>query len=124
MEQLQKPPRNSRGVPTTSHQAYQLVGISMKENHWNRIMLAMKLLSVPSSSQKIAEKADLPYISVARRMSELELEGLIEKTGKGLTETNRPCALWRLTNQPALYAVKEQEPTTGEENIMQLSIFE
>lgn len=98
-------------VPVTSRQAYsQLISTDMRSNHWNKILLAMKLLAVPSGMQKIAEKADLPYISVARRMSELEADGMIEKFGKGLTETNRPCSLYRLTKSSPLLEVKEQEP--------------
>jgi DNA-binding Lrp family transcriptional regulator len=88
--------------PITSKQTYQMVTSEMKVNHYTRILFAMRVLDAPSSMQKIAEKAGLDYHAVGRRMGELELEGKVEKKGKGLTERNYPCALYALVKQTSL----------------------
>lgn len=111
--------KNSK-PPITSKQTYQLVTAKMKTDHFTRIMFAMRILSKPSSMHEIAEKAGMDLVQVGRRMSELELDGVVEKRGKGLSESNRPCALYALVVQSSLSQVHLPENMN---HVNQLGLF-
>lgn len=113
----------NKKIPETSLVAYRMMSCDLKQNHWNKIMLAMKILSKPSSMQKIAEKAELDYHAVGRRMGELQAEGLVYVADRGLTDTNRPCSLYALTQSSSLSEVKEPEPEEEPTNYFQPSLF-
>lgn len=69
----------------------------LKVDHWGKILFAMRLLGISCSSEAIAKKAGMKEAQAYRRMSELISDGLVYVSGKGLTSSGRPCALYSLT---------------------------
>jgi len=64
-----------------------------KSQHYKIIKLAMKSLKKPSISKVIAQKCQLSYHQVARRLAEMESMGMIKVVGRDHTVSNRPM-LW------------------------------
>lgn len=113
---------STRKVNKNSLEAYKMVHSQMKSDHWGKILFAMRLLGISCSSEAIAKKAGMKESQAYRRMSELVEEGLVYVSGRGLTSSNRPCALYQLTQ----HGKEKQEanaPTQPKEPFTQPSLF-
>lgn len=107
MEQLQKPPRNSK-PPLTSKLTYAQVQ-EFRKDHWAKILMAMTILDAPSSAEKIAEKAGMDSVAVSRRLGELVFWNFIYVNGKGLNSKNKSVQLYSLVKQSSLSQVSLPE---------------
>lgn len=89
---------SKRKANRNSIEAYKM-SHELKQKHWDKIVSAMQLIGIACSSEAIAKKAAMKESQVYRRMSELLEESLVYVSAKGLTSSNRPCALYSLTEQ-------------------------
>lgn len=80
-----------------SLEAHKMVHQQMLNDHWGKILFAMRVLGVSCSSEAIAKRAGMKESQTYRRMSELLRDNLVYVSGKGLTSSGRPCALYSLT---------------------------
>jgi predicted ArsR family transcriptional regulator len=83
----------------------------LKVDHWGKILFAMRLLGISCSSEAIAKKAGMKEAQTYRRMSELIADGCVYVSGKGLTSSGRPCALYSLTE----HGKQKQEANASEQ---------
>lgn len=117
----------SRKLSDTSMSAYKMVANDMRVNHWGKILFAMRLLGVPSSMEKIAERAGMELNQVTRRMNEIEREGLVHKEGKSKTKSGRACYLYVISRQSEVQnkinELTPQQIPTKKEPVTQPSLF-
>lgn len=93
-----------RTNPSTSHEAYEKVTPEMLSAHHKKIVAALTKLKA-ANYEAIAQAAGLDKICIARRLSELELKGLVYKPGiKTLTSTGRNSFVYSLTADGKVYS--------------------
>lgn len=93
-------------VPDTSLAAYRAVTEEMRDNHFSRILKALKVLG-RASAEQIALHVGMDHAQVNRRVSELERKELIWKPGSMvLTKSGRMAYVWTIRgdNQPTTTA--------------------
>lgn len=66
--------------PKTSLEAYKAVTLEMKNNHWSKIIKALKSLG-SGTYEEVSDYVGMDKHQVGRRVKEMELEGLIYKSG-------------------------------------------
>jgi predicted ArsR family transcriptional regulator len=95
-----------RKNPDTSHAAYRAVTEEMRDNHFYRILKALKVLGMASAEQ-LADFLGMDHVQVNRRTSEMERRELIWRSGSKVpTKTGRWAFLWTIRgdNQPTTTA--------------------
>ncbi|WP_394749559.1 hypothetical protein [Spongiimicrobium salis] len=78
---------------------------SEKSKHWEIIIAAMQVdpnSSLTSKQISALTRGNLSYHEVARRLNEMENEGMIKVVGREPNIKNRPL-LWKLTNKYKTY---------------------
>ncbi len=70
---------------------------SQKESHYQEIKSTMKRLAKPATAKNISFWSRLTYHQVQRRLSEMEIKGLIKVCGRDPLTKGRPM-LWKLIN--------------------------
>ena len=92
-----QPEKSKRSLPSTSHEAYaKLKQTDERERHYAKILTALKYIN-EGHYERIAEVAGLERHAVARRLSEMERDQKIRKTGAKLpTSTNRNAFVYTL----------------------------
>lgn len=87
-----------RNLPETSISAYNQVHQNMKNDHWGKIMFAMRMLNKPASMEDIMKYLKWDNVArVSRRMAELVRDGVVYVNGVGKTSSGRSCQLYSLT---------------------------
>lgn len=85
----QKAEPNKRSLPSTSHEAYaKLKQTDERERHYAKITWALRILG-EGIYEKIADFAKLDKHQVGRRLSEMERDQKIRKTGAKLPTSKR-----------------------------------
>lgn len=87
-----------RNNPNTSHEAFEAVSETMLQNHWAKILDALKVLKLATYEELAEHIGFKDKNQVSRRLKALELEGLVYKPGtKKLTSSNRNAFQYALT---------------------------
>lgn len=88
--------------PSTSLDAYKSVSIEMKNNHYSKILKALKSLG-SGIYEEIADYVGMDKNQVSRRLKEMELEELVYKSGlKRPTKSGRSAFVYHVvgSSQP------------------------
>lgn len=93
--------------PSTSLEAFKSVTIEMKNNHWGKILKALKSLG-SGTYEELADFIGMERHQIGRRLKEMELEELIYKSG-----LKRPTKSGR--NAFVYYLVGSSQPKTERE---------
>ena len=93
--------------PKTSLEAYKAVTLEMKNNHWSKIIKALKNLG-SGTYEEVSDYVGMDKHQVGRRVKEMELEGLIYKSG-----LKRPTKSGR--NAYVYFVVGSMQPKTEKE---------
>ncbi len=110
---------NSISAYNQSHQ--------LRVDHWGKILFAMRLLGIACSSEAIAKKAGMKESQTYRRMSELIADGCVWVSGRGLTSSGRPCALYELTQhgkeKQEANAASQPKSESEKQSLIQKELF-
>lgn len=88
----QKHRRARKRDPETSHQSAAMAD-ALAERH-----RALILSSPGGTIHEIAAVAGIDHVAVARRMKELQVDGLVELTSEKRASPNgRPCRVWKIS---------------------------
>jgi len=98
-----------RNNPVTSLEAYRAVNSEMLVNHHSKIISALKSAKNGLMYEQIAAQIKMDKHQVGRRISELERENVIYKTGeKRLTSTNRNAFVYKIVENGEVSAEPER----------------
>lgn len=114
-----------RNNPSTSHSAHASVSKEMLENHWEKILNALKVLKLATYEELATHIGFKDKNQVSRRLKSLEGEGLVYKPGtKKLTTSGRNAFQYalvgsevRLPAQPEKYT-KQTTPASDYANVI------
>jgi len=98
----------NRKLPDTSLSAYKSVSIEMQNNHFSKILKALKVLGVASAEQ-IATYIGMEHSQINRRISEMERLELIWKPGNKVpTKSGRMAYQWQLRGDMQVKTEKQE----------------
>ena len=97
-------PASRRSDPETSHLAEQHIKDTGKLEKWKR-QVKMSVDAFPGlTARELADRAEIPYETVHKRLPELEKDGEVQRAGqKRCSITGRICNTWEVEYSKDLF---------------------